>query len=77
MYLKMNAIVYTHRNPIHHGFCKDFDDWEFSSYNEITEGICGTVELIKLLQTFGDRATFKEMHQHGLENLNHTQLLEI
>lgn len=73
----LNAIVYTHRNPIHHGFCKGFNEWEFSSNNEITEGICDTVELIKLLKTFGDLATFKEMHQHGLENLMNPELLEI
>ena len=23
----LNAVVYTHRNPIHHGFCKSFDEW--------------------------------------------------
>jgi len=30
----INAIIYTHRNPIHHGFCNLFTGWGYSSYNE-------------------------------------------
>ncbi len=27
-------VQYVHRNPIHHGYCNCFSDWEYSSYNE-------------------------------------------
>jgi putative transposase len=73
----LNVIVYTHRNPIHHGFCKDFDEWEFSSYSEITGGFCDTIELVKLLKIVGNLETFKELHQQGLENLNQPELYEM
>jgi len=26
----INAVVYTHRNPIHHGFCSSFTGWGYS-----------------------------------------------
>lgn len=25
----MNAVVYTHRNPVHHGFCKRYNGWSY------------------------------------------------
>lgn len=28
-------IIYIHRNPIHHGFCKSFDSWPYSSYHAV------------------------------------------
>ncbi|WP_443937735.1 hypothetical protein [Pedobacter sp. MW01-1-1] len=28
-------INYIHQNPVHHGFCKSADEWEYSSYNSI------------------------------------------
>jgi putative transposase len=30
-----SAVAYTHRNPIHHGFCRRFEDWSYTSYCEI------------------------------------------
>ncbi len=31
-------LCYIHRNPLHHGFCAAFEEWEYSSYREI---LCG------------------------------------
>jgi len=45
----MNAIVYTHRNPIHHGFCTRYTDWSYTSYCEITERKSEIIEVKKLL----------------------------
>lgn len=28
----LNTILYTHRNPIHRGFCKEYTDWGYCSY---------------------------------------------
>ena len=33
----INSIIYTHRNPIHHGFCSNYFDWGYTSYGEIIE----------------------------------------
>jgi putative transposase len=62
-----NAVIYTHRNPIHHHFCDRFEDWEHSSYLEIIHHRSEIVELDKLLKTFGGKNAFIEMHQQNLQ----------
>lgn len=73
----LNAIIYTHRNPIHHGFRTNYDEWEYSSYNEITDGVCDKVEIVKLLKIFGSLETFKEMHRKSLEKFANPDDLDI
>lgn len=64
----LNAIVYTHRNPIHHRFREKCEDWEFSSYNDIVDGVCDYVEVSKLLAMTEGLESFKEIHRHSLED---------
>ena len=64
----LNAIVYTHRNPIHHRFRKKYENWEYSSYNDIVAGICDFIEISKLLAMTDGLESFKEMHRHSLNN---------
>jgi REP element-mobilizing transposase RayT len=73
----LNAVIYTHRNPIHHGFRKDYNEWEYSSYNEIIDGICDQIAIGKLIKMFGDVETFKEMHRLSLENFANPDDLDI
>lgn len=61
-----NAVIYTHRNPIHHGFRDRFEDWDYSSYFEIIHNHSEIVEVDKLLKTFGGYDAFIEMHQQNL-----------
>jgi REP element-mobilizing transposase RayT len=58
----LNAIVYTHRNPIHHHFCEKYADWEYSSYNDIADGVFDYVEVSKLLKMTDGLEIFKKMH---------------
>jgi hypothetical protein len=73
----LNVIVYTHRNPVHHGFCSNYEDWDYSSYNEIISGICDQIELEKLLKMTNGIESFKEMHRNALENFTPINELEI
>jgi putative transposase len=66
----LNMIVYTHRNPIKQGFRKNYTEWDFSSYQEITNGVCDHIAVIKLLKMTGGLAIFKEMHRLALENMD-------
>ena len=66
----LNFVIYTHRNPIHHGFRKNYDEWEFSSYNEIVEGVCDHIEVGKLLKIACGLDSFKEIHREALEHLD-------
>ena len=60
----MNAVIYTHRNPIHHSFCSDFDEWEYSSYQEFIENKNEIVETNKLLKII-DIESFIKLHQNS------------
>lgn len=64
----LNAVVYVHRNPIHHGFCKNYEDWEYSSYSDIVGGVCDFIEISKLLTMTDGLESFKEIHLHSLED---------
>jgi hypothetical protein len=63
----LNAVVYTHRNPIHHGFCKGFEDWPHSSYNPILYGVESIVESEKLIKMTGGKDGFIEIHKQKLD----------
>lgn len=63
-----NVVIYTHRNPVHHGFRTNFSDWPYSSYFDVLEMKSDIIELEKLLKTFGNREKFFEMHRQNLAN---------
>ncbi len=65
----LNAVVYTHRNPIHHGFCKAFDEWPYSSYTRLIYGIETIAESEKLLKMTGGMDLFIEIHTNNLDRL--------
>lgn len=73
----LNVVVYTHRNPVHHGFCANYEDWEYSSYNEIVNGVCDLTEINKLLKMTHGLESFKKTHQLALENYTTIYELEI
>jgi REP element-mobilizing transposase RayT len=63
-----NVVIYTHRNPIHHGFRKDYYEWDYSSYNEIVEGNNDHMEIIKLMKMIGGIELFMANHNYALKN---------
>jgi REP element-mobilizing transposase RayT len=73
----LNAIVYTHRNPIHHGFCKGFDEWTYSSYPGIIYGVERISEAEKLLKITGGIDAFIEIHKTNLDRFESKTSLEI
>jgi REP element-mobilizing transposase RayT len=66
----INAIIYTHRNPIHHGFYTHYFGWGYTSYCEILETKSELVEVEKIIKIFGSRDQFIEIHQQNLDKLN-------
>lgn len=58
----LNSVIYTHRNPIHHGFRDRFEDWPYSSYFGIISNDEPAVEIGKLLKLFGGLDHFKQKH---------------
>ena len=73
----LSAVVYTHRNPIHHGFCKGFEDWANSSYNSILYGVETFVESEKLLKMTGGKEAFIELHKNNLNRFESMNQFDI
>ena len=57
----INAIVYTHRNPIHHDSFNCFTGWGCSSYCEIIELKNELVEVEKIIKIFESQNRFIEI----------------
>jgi len=64
----ITSILYTHRNPIHHGFRTRYDEWTHCSYQQILDGKSELVEVNKVLAIFRDKQGFLGSHQEYLEN---------
>lgn len=73
----VNTVIYIHRNPIHHGFCRYYDEWRFSSYNEIINCNSKLVSTSALLKIVGGVNPFKEAHQASLKKFEQAFNLEI
>lgn len=56
-------INYIHYNPVHHGFCKDIYEWEFSSFKSILSEKKTKLEKEKVLEWFGDKNSFLRFHE--------------
>ena len=72
----MNAVVYTHRNPVHHGFCTRYIDWSYTSYCETKQQKSEIIEVDKLLKVFGGKQLFVDIHKLNLDKFNQTTELE-
>lgn len=73
----MNVIVYTHRNPIHHGFCHKYSDWSYCSYSEIIEGKSNIIEVEKSVKTFGGKNDFTDFHARNREKFLQSLELDV
>jgi len=57
-------INYIHQNPVHHGFCKEVNEWEYSSYNSIISINKGTkLERNIVFDWFGSIEHFVTFHK--------------
>ncbi len=61
----LNAIIYTHRNPVHHAFCDRYTDWSYTSFCEIKEHNSQLIEVDKLLRIFGGLVSFIDLHEQS------------
>ena len=61
----LNAVIYTHRNPVHHAFCDRYTDWSYTSFCEIKERNSQMIEVDKLLRMFGGRDSFIDLHEQS------------
>jgi len=64
----LTTVAYVHRNPIHHGFCRTYEEWPYSSYRQITEGIKSDLrtESEKLMKMTLGLDEFIKLHRQSL-----------
>ena len=68
----INAVIYTHRNPIHHRYRDSYGEWPYSSYFDIVNAEATVAESRKLLKIFGGRETFIQLHLDSLAGISST-----
>jgi REP element-mobilizing transposase RayT len=69
----LNTIIYTHRNPVHHGFCRHFNEWQHSSYNDTMLESNDLIEAAKILQMFENKDNFIAAHEKKLLDFNFSE----
>jgi REP element-mobilizing transposase RayT len=63
-----SVIAYIHLNPVSHGFVKQCDAWEWSSYNIIMSENETFVKRREVIEWFGSRNEFEKFHRQTLES---------
>lgn len=65
-----NVIAYIHQNPQKHGFVKDFREWKWSSYGIILVEKPTKLRRDAVLDWFGGKESYLEMHQQWISDAN-------
>lgn len=63
----LSLINYIHRNPIHHGFRKEFSGWKYSSYNDYIFDRPSKINKAEIISIFGTIENFIQFHQENRE----------
>ena len=73
----LNAVIYTHRNPVHHAFCDRYTDWSYTSFCEIKEHNSQLIEVDKLLRMFGGRDSFIDLHEQSANKFRESLIADL
>ena len=73
----LNAVIYTHRNPVHHAFCDRYTDWSYTSFCEIKERNSQIIEVDKLLRMFGGRDSFIDLHEQSANKFRESLIADL
>ncbi len=61
-----STAFYIHKNAVHHGYCKNMEDWKWSSYNSFLIKEPKEPISIELLEWFGGIRGFLEYHSQSI-----------
>jgi putative transposase len=67
------SLYYTHHNPIHHRFCKEYHEYVWTSYNEYLDDSPTMVERDFVLGLFSGTQIFIDSHQVYKDNYKHKE----
>ncbi len=61
-----STIFYVHKNPVHHGLCKNISDWHWSSYKTFLSQSSTMVKREEVLKWFGSVEQFIQYHEQPI-----------
>lgn len=65
----IRLICYIHANPIAAGLCDSFEQWKYSSYNALVGSQPTALSRDSVIEWFGGRENFIEIHRQNLVRL--------
>ncbi|MBC7914597.1 MAG: hypothetical protein H7Y07_10815 [Pyrinomonadaceae bacterium] len=60
------TLFYIHKNPVHHGLCKNINDWHWSSYQAFFSSYETSLNKAEVLEWFGGIEEFINFHQQPI-----------
>jgi REP element-mobilizing transposase RayT len=60
------TLFYIHKNPVHHGLCRDIMNWRWSSYRSFLSSADTLLKRLEVIEWFGDKDEFLEFHQQPI-----------
>ena len=70
-------VYYIHSNPIHHKFCREIGDWEFTSYNSLVSDKPTRLEREQTVGWFGNSKEFADYHSSQSRNWKPEEMTEL
>jgi len=66
-------IFYIHRNPVHHGYTDDFNNYRWSSYKSILSNKTTELARDKVVELFSSRKKLIAFHERNISDFNAIQ----
>lgn len=60
-----NVIIYTHLNPVKHGFTSNYNEYKYSSFQSLISSKPTLMKRNEVLEMFGDLENFLYVHQES------------
>lgn len=64
------VLVYIHKNPKHHGFVSNFEEWNWHSFHEFESETSSYLNIDYTINYFGDLKSFKNAHNQIIYELD-------
>ena len=61
------TVFYIHKNPVHHGYCEQLNQWKWSSYNAFFSRGSSSLNRKYVLDSFGGLQVFKQYHAQPVQ----------
>lgn len=71
----IDKIYYIHHNPIHHGYCENYNEWKYSTYNNFISDEMNQLINKEMINANRSAEEWIQVHQEYKENFSKKQNL--